>query len=731
MKYLMTGAACAAMLALWSLEPAHAQQESARTHGIRSVHILKGASGPRLDGVLDDAVWTAAAPADGFLQREPIEGGTATEATEVRVVSDGKNLFFGVMCRDSEPSGILSRELRRDDPLDTDDTFAIILDTFHDHRNAFLFRINPRGAQFDALITDEGRHVNTDWREDWEVETQITDEGWSAEIKIPLKSIRFASADAGSLFGIDFERIIRRKNETTYWSNYSRNFNFHQVSQGGHLGGVDGLAAATRVRIKPFVNMQTFSRGTGDRTTEFDGEVGLEDLKYSLTPALTADLTVNTDFAQTEVDEAVVNFDRVPVFFPEKREFFLEGAGLFEFGALQGEGSPEVKLYHSRRIGLSDEGEAEPIIAGVKLAGKIGEKFTIGIVDVQTDETDLRPGDNFGVFRLQRNVLARSSVGTFFTNRQAGGDDFNRVAGLDANFVVLEHLTLRSMLARSFTGGVKNHQGVGSVGVQWEDDLINGGMDFFSVGENFRSDLGFLERVGVRKFGPHFNIAPRPQGGSIRQLSFGVRYDHYRRIADNSLETEVYHINNNIRFQDGVNIRFSPHRRTDDLREPFRLPRGLVVPPGRYSWWYYPLTYSFNPAWKLTGSVQYRYEHDYFGSGGRRHTWNVNPVFRLNQHVSARVDYALNRLQLPGGDPVNVHVANTRLDVSLNREWLTSTIFQYSNSRDLVGMNFRLRYRYGPNHDMYLVVNSVGSGPDTLREIDRSVTLKITRSFDF
>ncbi len=699
-------------------------------HSGKALQILTVDTPPVLDGKLDDAAWTTADRANGFVQRDPDEGAPATEATEVRVVTDGTNLYFGVRCSDRDPSGILARELRRDDELATDDTFAIILDTFHDHRNGFVFRINPAGAQFDAMITDEGRTVNATWSEEWLVETRVADTGWTAEIRIPLRAMRFAASDLRPAFGIDFERVIRRKNEQTYWNSYSRNYDFNQLSQGGHLVGVERLTASSRTRFKPYVNSSVFARGTGQHATKLGGEAGVEDLKYTLTPGLTFDLTVNTDFAQAEVDDQIANFERVPVFFPEKRDFFLEGAGLFEFGVARGEGD-EVKLYHSRRIGLSDEGRAIPIVGGAKLAGKVGEKYTVGLLDVQTDRQGGRAGSNFGVFRLRRNVLSRSSVGVFATNRQAGGPDFNRVAGLDANFVVLRHLTLRAVGGRSSTGGVTRGQSFGWTGWEWNDDLIVSGFDYYRLGENFRSDVGFLERTGVVKYSPHFTISPRPKTGRVRQYGFGLRVDHFRRLSDGELEAETYHGAANIRFQDGSNIRITPHHRRENLLRPFKLPGGLLVPPGRYSWFYFPNTYSFNPAWKLTGSVQYRIEPGYFGPGGLRQTWNVNPIVRLSQNVSAKIDYSLNRVQLPHGTPVNVHVVNTRMDVSFNREWLTSTTFQYSNTRDLVGVNFRLRYRYGPNHDLFVVVNSVGSDPDPLRQVDRSVTIKLTRSFDF
>ncbi len=283
-----------------------------------------------LDGKLDEEAWSQSNVVGDFKQKDPNEGMPATEKTEVRALYDGENLYFGVRCLDSQPEGILARELRRDDSFGNDDSFAVILDTFHDHRNAFLFRINPRGTQYDALITQEGIDVNVSWDEKWEVVTSIDEEGWSAEVRIPLKSIRFSSSAAESMtFGVDFERIIRRKNEFTYWNNFSRDFNFHQVSQAGHLDGLKETENSLGVRIKPYINTRIVTRGAAQRDTAFLGDVGLEDLKLPITSGLTLDATLNTDFAQTEVDDQIINFDRVPVFFPEKREFFLEGAGIF------------------------------------------------------------------------------------------------------------------------------------------------------------------------------------------------------------------------------------------------------------------------------------------------------------------------------------------------------------------------------------------------------------------
>ncbi|MBI2822716.1 MAG: carbohydrate binding family 9 domain-containing protein [Acidobacteria bacterium] len=714
-----------------SLSLAQEATTESRQHGKKSLNLMKVEQGPKLDGVLDDKAWQNADVAANFLQKDPSEGAPATEKTEVRMLYDGGNLYFGIECYDSSPDGILGRELRRDNDFANDDSFSIIIDTFHDHRNAFLFRINPRGTQYDALITEEGRDINVSWDEKWDVETRINETGWSAEIRLPVKSIRFSASGENPTFGIDFERIIRRKNEFSYWNNYSRDFSFNQISQAGHLRGIGDMRAGLRLRVKPYINTRIVTQGARQRNTNYLGDIGLEDIKYPITSGLTVDLTINTDFAQTEVDDQVINFDRVPVFFPEKREFFLEGAGIFEFGSLQGEASPEVRLYHSRRIGLSDSGQAIPMLAGAKLTGKLADRWTLGMVEAQTGDYQDKPGDNFAVFRLKRDLLARSLAGVFFTNRQAEDGDYNRVAGTDTNLVFLEHLKFTSLLAKSFTDGIDDQQWLGGAGIQWQDDLINASFNYHAIERNFNSDLGFLKRVGVRRYEPRFSISPRPNSKLIRQISFEVRMEHIRRLSDNSLETEIYHLPQRVMFHNGSSIRFSPHHTIENFQRPFRLPGGLVVPPGRYSWWYYPVTYGLNPALKFTGNFEYRFEKDYYGKGGGRHRWNIRPVVKFSRRFSTEVAYEINRITLPGGPPVTFHQMNNRINYAFSRKWLTSTLVQYSTTGDLLGVNFRLNYIYRPGDNLFVVFNNFATdlGPD--RQLDRSLVVKFTHSFDF
>ncbi len=722
------------LLLLFFLQPILMAQStpSGQQHGKNWLDLRNNAGPLVLDGKLDEEAWSQADEASVFTQTDPDEGMPATEKTQVRVLYDEENLYFGVQCWDSQAESILATELRRDNNFNNDDTFTIILDTFHDHRSAFLFRINPRGAQYDALITDEGRDVNTNWDEKWAVEARMDGEGWFAEIQIPLKSIRFSSTSSDDAsFGVDFERVIRRKNEFSYWNNSSRDYDFMEVSQAGHLRGMTEKGNGLRLRIKPYVSGEMITRGAADRNTNYLGNVGLEDLKFPITSSLTLDATLNTDFAQTEVDDQIINFDRFPVFFPEKREFFLEGAGIFEFGISRGEGRPQIKLFHSRNIGLSDRGEEIPMLGGVKVTGKTGEKFSLGFLNAQTDDFEDRPGDNFGVFRLKRDVFSRSSLGFFFTNRQAEGNDYNRVVGVDQNFIFYEHLTLTGLLGSSFTTGVDEDEWIGIVSAAWKDDLLDTGFSYTLLQENFQADLGFLERPGTRKLEPRFSISPRPRSDTIRQFTFSYRLEDFQRVVDDQLETRLHHFTYDNSFHSGASIRFSPHHRTENLFEDLPLPGGLTVPVGRYSWWYYPLTYSLNPARKISGNFAYRYEKDYFGEGGRRQLWTIQPRIKFNSQVSLDIDYLINQIRLPGQEQSNFHQVNNGLNIAFSRKWLTRVKIQYNSSNDLIGVNFRLNYIYRPGDDFFIVYSDFRDRTDAPSALDRSLAIKFTHSFDF
>lgn len=699
-------------------------------NGIKTVRALRAVEPPRLDGLLNDAIWRVAPPASGFVQKDPNEGEPASEPTEIRIVYTDTSIFFGVECYDSGPDKVIAREYRRDDDLEDDDSISIILDTFHDHRNAFLFRTNPLGAQFDALVTDEGKAINKNWDERWRVAASRGESGWSAEIEIPFKSLRLSAAES-QIWGIDFQRVIRRKNEQVFWSNWKRGFKFEQVSQAGHLLGVEGIERGLRLRIKPYVKGGI---GGGEVESGELSDIGLEDVKVRLTSGLTLDLTVNPDFAQTEVDEQRINLDRFPLFFPEKREFFLEGAGIFDVGInlreapRGGNMQQDLLLFFSRRIGLSAKGETIPIMGGARLTGKVGN-FSLGMLNIQTRRSGSEPETNFSVLRLKRELLSRSYIGGVFTQRRSsGGGDLNRVYGLDANFTFLRHLQIQGLLAKSETPGRRGNDWASSWEAKWDSDLFTIGAGRLILERNFNPELGFLERGDIKKTIGDFAFKPRPNISWIRQLRFRAFLEY---ITDNQdvLETKNFHYNFEINFQSGDMIRISPHDKFERLDRPFQIAPGVIVPAGDYPGSNLVIDYFGDPSRKLSGSFRFIREWGFFG--GDKLTLRFGPRLRVNKNLTFNIAHEINDVKLPGG-AFTSHVLNANISYSFNQKWLTSTIVQYNSTGDIIGVNFRLNFIFRPGDNFFLIYNHAREGLqlDGSRS-SRALVAKLTYSFDF
>src|SRR5881296_1006965 len=409
--------------------------EARRIQAVRITDALK------IDGLLDEPAWSLAQPATDFLQQQPTEGAVASERTEVRVLFDDRNIYFGIRAFDSDAAHINARELVRDAEFSNDDTVAIVLDTYHDRRNAFRFIVNPLGTQQDALITDEGRDINVTWNGSWISAGRIDDKGYTVEIEIPLTTLRFKEGIES--WGFNISRIIRRKNEENLWTSWQRSFGLERVSQAGELAGVENIRWRRLREIKPYASGEWREGvpliGRNGLDAGARARIGIEVAKLGITPSLTAEFTVNPDFGQAEVDDQIVNLSRFSVFFPEKRDFFLENSGIFLFGR---QGANQA--FFTRRIGLTDNGAPVPIDYGVKVTGKIGP-YNLGFLQVQTrklGETSTGlgiPRQQFTVLRVKRDILKRSYVGAILVNRQGatteGGSSYNRVGGADAEAI--------------------------------------------------------------------------------------------------------------------------------------------------------------------------------------------------------------------------------------------------------------------------------------------------------
>ncbi|MBI3940613.1 MAG: carbohydrate binding family 9 domain-containing protein [Acidobacteria bacterium] len=733
--------------------------ESGGLHGHRAVRAARTEHPVKVDGNLDESAWAEAPVSAGFVQRDPQEGSLSTERTELRVLYTETTLYLGIVCHDSEPGGILARERRRDNPLENDDILSVSLDTFHDHRNSFLFRTNPLGTQYDALVTDEGRNVSANWDEKWDVAAQITPVGWVAEFAIPFKTLRVRDSQETQIWGLDVERVIRRKNELSYWNSYRRGFNLENASQAGHLEGLKEISTGLRLRVKPFllggfshtndVLHSALCRPSGATALQAGSafcnlsEVGMEVMKYRMTPGLTMDLTWNTDFAQTAVDDQQVNLDRFPLFFPEKREFFQEGAGVYEFGIAQGEGAMTImKLFHSRQIGLY-RGQPVPIKGGGRITGQVAG-LTVGLLNVQTEAVNRfgLPASNYGVYRVKRNVLSRSNVGGYLINRETTGSDFNRVYGMDGNFTFYRYLNIGGQVARSSSPGIEADNWLTSGGISWQSDFLNTGISWLTVDRDFRDDLGFVPRKNQRRFMPTLALQPRPKSTLLRQVIFRFHSD-YTANQDNDLETRLNHYALELRFHSGDLFIYNPHTRLERLWAPFEIRPGIVIPPGTYSWFYNGTRFRTNPARRLfiTGSWQKHY--GFFGGG--LHTFTLSPGVRLSGNFSVEADYDFNRASFPAGKYMDLkgafparegrftdNVINTRVNYNFNNRWLTSTSIQYNDTESFAGFNFRLNYIFRPGDNFYFIYNEGRrlDGP-LAGQKDRSVQAKLTYSFDF
>jgi hypothetical protein len=710
------------LLPLWAQTSSRVQR--------RAVAVLVD-EGPTVDGVLDDPVWEQSAPLADLQQRDPQEGAPASEHTTVRIAYTKEAIYFGFRCDDSQPTEIIATERRRDQDLTKDDSVAVLLDTFHDRRNAFLFRTNSLGTQFDALLTEEGLDINVSWDEKWEVEATRTEEGWTAELMIPFKSLRMGPKGE---WGLEIERLIRRKNEAAYWNTYSRDFKFEEVSQAGLLSGLEEASQGLRWRIKPYVlgGVEQFPNSTDQTVTHNLSTIGLELLKFRPTPSLTLDVTVNTDFAQTEVDDLITNITRFPLFFPERREFFLEGAGVFEFGTGIGlNASRNFKLFFSRRIGLSPGGDLIPIIAGARFTGRAGP-YTIGLLNMQTGTEFGIEGSNFGVYRVKRNVLARSSIGAMFTNRQSSLDgDYNRVYGVDGNFVFADNLNIQGFVAKTETPTLPEDDWSAFGRILWDSDFLLAGGEYLLVQRNFSPEIGFVPRKDQRKSVLQFGVKPRPDSDLIRQFVFRTRMD-FTQNQDGKQESMSYHYFTwETFFQSGDRFMIDFHHTFERLFEPFRIRPDIIIPIGTYRGGNVLVQVDGAAQRRIAGAqiIRFRYEWGFFG--GRGIELKIQPQIKVSEALSFDVNYALDDVDLPQG-AFTSHVINTRANYSFSNKWLTSYTVQYSSLDDFVSFRFRLNYIYRPGDDIFFIYNE-GRNVDELNSglVGRSFMLKWTRSFDF
>jgi len=703
-----------------------------------SAHAVRATGPIKIDGRLDEADWKAADVIANFKQEEPDEGHDATELTEVRVLFDSKNIYFGIRAFDSQPDKINARELVRDASFSNDDKVEILIDTFHDRRNAYRFAVNPLGVQQDALVTDEGRDINSSWDTSWISKSKRDEKGWTVEIAIPLTSLRFKEKIES--WGFNVARQIKRKHEETLWTAWQREYGLERVSQAGDLTGIGEIQRRRLYEIKPYISggwRQGAPRvGAPGFDTGLQGTAGIEVARIGLTPSLTAEFTVNPDFGQVEVDQQVINLSRFSVFFPEKRDFFLENAGVFLFGR---EGSNQP--FFSRRIGLTDGGSPVPIDYGAKITGKIGP-YSLGFLQVETrklgDQSSVFgvPRQNFTIARVKREIFGRSFIGAIFVNRQGSPftpatglseqSRYHRAAGVDAEINYTNHLRTYMFLMGTANPGVRSSFLSGRVDTRFENDKWRFIAVYEDIGSNFRPEVGFVERNGIRQYFTQAAYKPRPTFiPGVRNMEFETQLEYYEDRAGH-LATRQTELSWDTIFTNGADAFFRPIEYVADvLKEPFEIRPGIVIPAGPYYFNRPRISFSSDSSKKIVFNGRYKWGGFYTGKLDEA---GAGISYRPNMHLLFDFSDSYNYARLAQAN-FSTNLFAGRMNYNFTRKLLTSALVQVNSAAKLSLLNIRFRYIYRPNSDIYVIYNqSTGTG---LERPSYSLQVKMTYDLTF
>ena len=717
-----------------------------------------------VDGKLDEDVYTANPPFGDLVQVVPQTGQPATERTDLWLMFDDNNVYVGARVFDSSPpEKWIANEYRRDSaPLRQNDHVGVGFDTFHDRRSGFMFYASPLGAFSDYSIIDEGA-PNGDWNPVWNVRTGRFAGGWTMEMIIPFKSLRYHGG-RDQTWGFQVRRSIRRKNEWAYLTALPPSMagptGLNRVSLYGDATGIDVPEGGRRLEIKPYV----FGRDATDRlrtppvSNTLDSQVGL-DVKYGITPDLVADLTYNTDFAQVEVDEQQVNLTRFSLLFPEKRDFFLEGRGIFDFGrggASQGGGgggggsggglnssfngpTSTPQLFYSRRIGLN-RGRVVPIELGARITGKVG-KFGVGVLNIQGDNesASATPSTNFTVLRVKRDILKNGAVGAMYTGRSNSNvaSGANQAYGVDAAFGFFKDLTVGAYWARSQTGGVTSSGAKASAVT--DDDSYQGRVDYFGdrygakveylkVGDNFNPEVGFVARDNFTRSFASLRFSPRPQRlKGVRKLTYQADLEYLENGAG-VLETRVQVGRAGVELENSDFIQAELTRDYEFLPLPFAVVTGVTIPAGGYSFDDIQLTYQLGAQRRIAGSIATQIGQFWNGTI-RSLSYTAARVSLLKQFsIEPTVQYT--KVDLPQGQFI-AKLVRTRADYAFSPRMFASALVQYNSTDKSFSSNLRFRWEYKLGSEFFVVYtderDTLSRGYPTLK--NRAFVVKATRFF--
>ncbi len=754
-----------AWVVIWSVPAVVlAQPAQVPTTAAPAAQSLRVTDGPTVDGdVLNDPAYAGAMPATGFVQSRPFEGAPASERTEVRIVYTEDTLYLGVICYTEDPGTIIAADSRRDSDLTDTDSFQVVLDTYLDRQNGFVFGTNPAGVEYDGQITSEGQGsgrfgggggsgrpgnnrqqggsgggFNVNWDGVWQVATSVTDIGWTAELAIPFRTLRYPLTDVQT-WGMNFQRNIRARNEQAFWAPLPRQYDINRISLAGVLEGVE-VPPQRNLQLTPYLLGQSLTRTRDDRTTR-TGEFGA-DLKYSVTPSMTLDLTYNTDFAQVEVDDQQVNLDRFNLFFPEKRPFFLENAGIFSVGQ-----PGQVDLFFSRRIGLNDNGAQIPILGGGRLSGKVGSNTNVGFLNMQTaaEAATGTPRQNFTVGRVRQDLANRSNIGVMFVNRQANGelagtdlagDDYNRTFAVDGRVGIGEGGTISGFAADTDTSpgttGASDDPTAAShayaISSEYASEQVRLSLGYTEVAPNFNPQAGFLARESYRRANGSVFTTFRPANfWGLHEVRPHVNHNTVFDFVTGYQQTQFTHIDNHLEWRNGYEIHTGMNVTREGVLEQFEIFPDVFIPPGTYDHKEMQLAGNTNLGAPVNGNVNVIVGGLF---GGERVTITPSVAARLGETLTTIFEWSYNDLQLPGGD-FTTNLARFRVSYSFTTRMFVQALVQYNDRADLWSSNLRFGLLSDANTGLFIVYNDIqGLGSTVPPGAGRTLTLKYSALFD-
>ena len=728
------------LLAGWTFADENPSPESPEAD-VRTVEVIEITEEITIDGELDEPIWKTAPKIGDLIQRQPNPGDAPSERTEVILLRDADNLYIGVTAHDSEPEKVIGTQMERDASLNSDDRLEILLDTFRDQQNGFYFATNPAGALVDGL-TFGNQVLNTDWNAIWDLRTRRTDQGWTAEIAIPFKSLNFPKGK--SVWGFNISRRIYRKLEEDLWSGARLENQFLQVSEAGKISNMTGLNQGIGLDVRPFVaGSWLHTKATGDNDLDF--EPGL-DAFYNITPSLKLTGTVNTDFGETEVDARQINLTRFSLFFPEKRSFFLEDVGVFNFASTEPEppgGIPnagaELIPFFSRRIGLLD-GQEVPINVGGKLTGKVG-RTEIGFLDVHTRDTSFVGSKNFIVGRFRQNLLEQSYVGGMFTHGNPAPGKSGNTYGADAR-ISTSHFLEGSRNAivdayglKSDNDGVSGDDASYGLSARYPNDKWDAMVVFREIQKNFDPGVGFVQRRNVRMYRVGGSYNPRPEHFlDIQQMFHDVYYTRFDRLDNGRLESsELYITPLDWHFNSGDSLHAIAdyERGFERLFEPFEISPGVTLPVGDYPTDRFGAVLSTARKRPLSGSFSISYG-DFWSGSAERISASIGYKLPPRFTFSLRSDQTF--AHLPQGDFI-ARIHTSTINYAVSPRLTFSNLIQYDNRSRNLGWQSRMRWTPKPGNDLFLSFNQgwINEDPGSLRFTaqDTKMSAKFQYTFRF